>query len=260
MQHLFELRGTLDRKTRISLEIIGLFLFLGIWQLIALYINSKSILPSPFAVITSIPEMYNNGDLISNLLASIELNVWGYLEAIIFAIPLGFIIGLFPLFDASTGRYIDSMRFIPLTAMIGLFIAWFGIGSAMKAHFLAFGIFVYLLPIVVQRVKELDEVYIQTAYTLGSSKTQTIFKIFVPGVLSALSTDIRVLVAISWTYIIAAEIINMTGGIGEMIQNSARRSRIDMVFALLFIIIVVGVLQDKIFKYGDKKLFPQKYL
>jgi NitT/TauT family transport system permease protein len=242
-----------------KLEILGFALSLAIWWLMSIHIASKSILPNPLDVVKSAHDLYEHDDLIGHMLFSIGLNVWGYMEALLFAVPLGFLIGLFGVFESLLRRQIDALRFVPLTAMIGLFIAWFGIGSSMKAHFLAFGIFVYLLPVVVQRVKDLDHVYVQTAYTLGASKTQTILKVFLPGVFSALMDDIRVLVAISWTYIIAAEIINMTGGVGALIQASARQSRIDKVFALIFIIILIGIIQDRLFRFIDKILFPQKY-
>jgi NitT/TauT family transport system permease protein len=260
MSKFTELRGKLDSKTSRIIEIVGFFLLVGIWYLLAMKINSNSILPSPVAVLKSMKELHTRDFLLENVWFSIKLNFWGYIEAILIALPLGFLIGLSPIAGTLSGRYIDSMRFIPLTALIGLFIAWFGIGDSMKAHFLAFGIFVYLLPVVVQRVKETDKVYVQTAYTLGASKWQIIRKVFFPDVLSKLMDDIRVLVAISWTYIIVAEMVNVNGGVGSMIFMAGRQSRLDKVFAILFVIIIVGYIQDKVFTWLDKQIFPQKYI
>jgi NitT/TauT family transport system permease protein len=260
MNKFTELRGKLDKKTSQAIEIAGFFLFIGIWYAIAAWINSTAILPSPLEVISSLKELHFKDFLVENMFFSIKLNLWGYLEAASIAIPLGFIIGLSPVAKALSGKYIDSMRFIPLTAVIGLFVAWFGIGISMKAHFLAFGILVYMLPVVVQRIQETDKVYVQTAYTLGATKWQTIWKVFVPDVLSKLFDDIRVLVAISWTYIIVAEMVNVNGGVGSMIFMAGRQARTDKVFAILFIIIIIGFIQDKIFSYLDKTLFPQKYV
>ena len=188
------------------------------------------------------------------------LNVFGYIEAVLVCVPLGFLIGLFPFFKGLFSRQVDAIRFIPLTAITGLFIVWFGIEDTMKIQFLAFGIAVYLLPVVVQRIDQVEKVYQQTAFTLGASKWQTIRTVFFPAVFSKLFDDIRVLVAISWTYIIVAEMVNKTGGIGAMLYSAARQSRIDKVFALLFLIILVGFIQDKIFKAVDKYLFPYKHV
>ena len=112
---------------------------------------------------------------------------------------------------------------------------------------------------VVQRVREVEEVYVQTAYTLGASKWQQIRTVFIPAVLSRVSDDVRVLVAISWTYIIVAELVNAnSGGIGALAFKSARQSSIDKVFALLLVIIIIGFIQDKLFLLLDRILFPYK--
>jgi NitT/TauT family transport system permease protein len=149
---------------------------------------------------------------------------------------------------------------MPLTALTGLFIAWFGIEDAMKVQFLSFGIVVYLLPVVIQRISEVEKVYVDTIYTMGASKWQTVKEIFVPAVLSRISDDARVLVAISWTYIRVAELINKSaGGIGALCYTAARQSRIDKVFALLLVIVLIGFAQDKLAGWLDKILFPYKY-
>jgi NitT/TauT family transport system permease protein len=158
------------------------------------------------------------------------------------------------------GKPVDALRFVPLTALTGLFIAWFGIDMNMKVQFLAFGIIVYLLPVVMQRINEVDKVYPQTSYTLGAIKWQTIKSVYFPAVMSKVSDDIRVLTAISWTYIIVPEMINSNGGIGALIFKSARQSRLDKVFAILILIVIIGFLQDRLFKFLDKIIFPHKYI
>ena len=75
-----------------------------------------------------------------------------------------------------------------------------------------------------------------------------------------LSDDIRVLVAISWTYIIVAEMVNKSGGIGALVFASARQSRMDKVFAVLLVIILIGFVQDRLFKLADRMLFPSKHV
>lgn len=261
LNNFFEIRGKLSNKNRLVMEIIGLFLMLLVWHIVSTSgLISQSLLPSPFMVLSSIPELHFDDALVRNLFYSIKLNTMGYVEAIAFCIPIGFIIGLFPLFNGLFSKHVDALRFVPLTALTGLFIAWFGIDDLMKVQFLAFGIVVYLLPVVSQRVKEVDDVYQQTAFTLGATKWQMIRKVFFPSVLSKISDDIRVLVAISWTYIIIAEMLNKSGGIGALIHTAARQSRIDKVFALLFIIIIVGFLQDVLFVMIDKFLFAHKHI
>lgn len=242
------------------LSLIGFVVLLGIWSGLTFSgLVGKAILPNPLAVLQSYQELHFQDFLVRNTLFSIKLNILGYAEAIFLSLVLGFVIGLFPLVKGILNKYIDAIRFIPLTAVTGLFIAWFGIETNMKVQFLAFGIFVYLLPIVVQRVTEIDTIYLQTAYTLGATKWQIFKTVYWPFVTSKIFDDIRVLTAISWTYIIVAELVNKTGGVGALIFTAARQSRLDKVFAILFVIILIGVLQDRLFKWLDIKLFPFKH-
>ncbi len=216
-------------------------------------------LPRPDQVVASIPELVQKDGLISNTLHSIWLNLQGYFWAILFSIPLGYLIGLLPLFRGMFSKPVDALRYLPLTALTGLFTLWFGLGDNMKIAFLAFGILVYLLPVVVQRIDEVEDVFLKTVQTLGAGKWQTIKSVYIPAVFSKLIEDIRVLTAISWTYIIIAELLNRQKGIGALIYLKARQGQIAKVFAILIVIVAVGFIQDRLFVYLDKRLFPHKY-
>lgn len=217
------------------------------------------IVPNPLHVVKAVPQMVQEDKLIENTWLSIWRNLQGYLWAMLIAIPIGFLIGLFPLFRGMFSQPIDALRFLPLTALTGVFMLAFGTQETMKVTFLAFGIIVYLLPIVVQRIKEVKEVYLKTAFTLGATDWQTIRTVYFPSVMSKLIDDIRVLTAISWTYIIIAELLNKEGGIGALMFNSGRQGETEKVFAGLIVIILVGFFQDWIFVYLEKRLFPYKH-
>jgi NitT/TauT family transport system permease protein len=257
---LFELRGTLTKKQNI---LIGLFGFIAIilsWHFITYdNIELQANLPTPLSVLKAFGELYSEGSLLHDIWLSLYRNFYGYFKAIMYAIPIGFFIGLFAIPRALFSYYVDAMRYLPLAALTGIFIIWFGLGEEVKINFLAFGIFVYLLPIVAQRISSTDDVYVQTAKTMGASKLQQIWTVFIPDVFSRVFDDIRVIVAISWTYIVIAELLRMEGGIGAAIYSASRKSRIDEVFAILIIIISIGVIQDLLFKWLDSIFYPHKY-
>ena len=257
MNKLFDLRGTLSHNQRRIIEISGLIILIAIWSFATNFVP-KTLLPSPWHVLLAFKELHFEDALILNTIYSIKLNLLGYVEAVAISLPIGMAIGLFPLFNGLFKKHLDALRFVPLTAVTGLFIVWFGIDNNMKIQFLSFGIIVYLLPTVVQRVYETNEVYVQTAFTLGATKWQIIKSVFIPDVLSKIATDVRILVAISWTYIIVAELVNKSEGIGALAFTAARQSRIDKVFAILIVIILIGFVQDKIFMFLDHKFFPFK--
>jgi len=217
------------------------------------------LLPPPHHVVTAFGELQKDDDLLLNTWISIWRNLQGYFWAIFIALLIGFPIGLHPAVRALFSKQVDALRYLPITALTGLFILWFGVGDQMKIAFLAFGILVYLLPVVIQRINEVEDVYLKTVFTLGSTNWQMIRSVYFPSVLSKLMDDIRVLTAISWTYIIIAELLNREGGVGAMIWLNGKYGKVDKVFAWLLIIIAVGFLQDRLFVYLDKRLFPHKY-
>ncbi|MBK7408338.1 MAG: ABC transporter permease subunit [Saprospirales bacterium] len=226
--------------------------------------NTKSekvypILPTPKLVVESVPELLYQDKLLSNTWQSIWINIRGYMWAILLSVPIGFLIGLMPIAKGLFSKQVDALRYLPLTALTGLFIIWFGIEDEMKVAFLAFGIIVYLLPVVVQRIFEVEEVYTTTVFTLGANNWQTIRTVYIPSVMSKVIDDIRVLTAISWTYIIIAELLNRQGGIGALIYIKSRQGEIPKVFAMLIVIVLIGFLQDRIFVWLDHRLFPHKY-
>jgi len=289
---MFELRGSVSKSQRVIFSIIGFLLLLGLWMILSSGedpIIQNGILPKPFSlcdtemvdktyvntkgetiteqvekrnnsVFCAFGDLYQDSGLFRNLCLSLGFNIGGYIKALLWSLPIAFLIGLFPLFNAMFQSQIDAYRFIPLTAVTGIFLATFGIGSALKVNFLAFGIMIYLVPVIIQRIKEVDDVYVKTVYTLGATKWQTIRSVYIPAVLSKLSDDVRVLTAISWTYIIVAEGIGDEGGLGSLIYKAGKRmGRPDKVFAILIIFILIGLIQDRIFVYLDKKFFPHKY-
>jgi len=260
---LFKLRGPLSKGQYLVLAVIGIALFLLLWIVLTMGespIVSSGILASPFRVISAYGDLYRDNELIRNAAYSIGLNLSGYIKAIILSVIIGFAIGLIPLFRGLFQGIMEAIRFIPLTAVTGLFIVWFGIQTGMKVNFLAFGILIYLLPVVVQRIDEVKDVYLKTVYTLGATNWQTIRTVYIPSVFSRIFDDIRILTAISWTYIIVAEMVASQGGIGALIYSAGRRQgRVDKTFALLILIILIGILQDRIFKWMDREFFPHKY-
>jgi NitT/TauT family transport system permease protein len=257
---LFEIRGKLSTQAQRTIELVGAIFFLGLWQCVSGTLIPSSILPSPTQVLAAFPDLHMKDALIYNSIYSIKLNTLGLLEAVAFALPLGMLIGLFPLCRALSERYVTAARFLPLTAVVGLFIAWFGIDMNMKVQFLAFAIFIYLLPVVIQKVDGMEEVLVSTVRTLGANTYQTVRSIFIPGVVSRVFDDIRVLAALSWTYIVVAEMVNAGGGgVGALTYIAARQSRIDKVFAILLVVVLIGFLQDQLLLLIDKIAFPYKY-
>lgn len=243
------------------LSIGGWLILALIWTLVSYFeLINPHVLPSPKNILVSFVDMVKNDDLFTNILFSLKINFMGYGESIVLALPVGFLLGLFKTNRQMFSQPIDSLRFIPITALGGIFIAISGLGLMTKVHFLAFGIWVYLVPVIVQRIDEIPTTQRQMMQTLGATKWQNFFHLEWKSVISRLSDDIRILVGISWTYIIVAELKNVEGGLGSLIFLGERQGNVGKVYVAIMIIVIIGILQDKFFKFLDKIIFKHKHV
>ena len=261
MSSYFELRGKMSKSSRIRIGLIGLAVIIFLWWLaVTLKIFNPRIIPTPFAIIGCLPELVQRDNMFYHLFLTVFMNAMSWIEGAAIALPIGFTIGLFPLFSALFGGYIQATRYIPLTATIVLFMAAFGIYMFMKVQFLTFAILVYLITAVVFRVQEVPQVYVDAVKTLGANRWQTIKTVFIPQVLSRVFTDFINIVAISWTYAIYVELINkQEGGMGALIYNLYfRQNETEKLYALILVMVAVGFLFDLLLRLVDRKLFPFK--
>ncbi len=266
MKELFKFGGNLSTRDSMITGIVGGIVLLVIWYIVTItgWISPK-ILPNPIDVLRAIPKLISERNLFGNIGYTVGLNLAGYVIALVIAIPMGFLIGIYPILRSMFQKPFEAIRFLPLPAVSGIMVAIFGLGFNMKASFLALGILIYILPVVTQKVLDLqnpnnpkDNVYLQTAKTIGMTNWQMFRHVYFPYVMSNVYSDIRGLVAISYTYVTIAENINREGGIGACITTMTRQSSMDCVYALLLIIIAIGIIQDFIFKKCEPIIFKHR--
>ncbi len=251
-----EIREPLSNQKARSLALAGLFAFLGSWAVISYTeIIPNVILPSPTDVIRAFPVLHFEEALVRSAGWSIYRVTMGFVLAALVAIPLGLLMGTFPPVKHFFAPVLDPLRFLPISALVPLTIVWFGIEEMQKIIFLFLGIFVYLLPLVVEAVEGVDDVYLQTATTLGATKGQIVRHVLIPGSLPALAEALRVMNGIGWTYVILAEVINARYGLGALITVAGKRSHVDQIFALVIVILVIGVLSDFLIRVVNRRLF-----
>ncbi len=236
----------------------GVVVFLGAWFLITSLphpLVPHSILPTPIEVLKAFPALHFQEALVRSALASLYRVLAGFALAAAVAIPLGILMGTFPPVKHFFSPVVDPLRFLPISALVPLTIVWFGIEDLQKIVFLFMGIVVYLLPLVVEAVERVDDVYVQTAATLGASRWQMVRHVLIPGSLPSIGEALRVMNGIGWTYVILAEVINAPNGLGHLIMVSQRYGRIDRMFALVIVILVIGVITDQIIRIANARLF-----
>lgn len=256
----FIVKAELSKKERFIIGTVGLFVIFLFWHIVTLLgWIPKQILPNPLDVLSAFPEMLHptggetdpakiealrKKDLLFNLWNSIQVNFWGLGEALVLSIPIGLAIGLFSPINAIMGRFTNNLRYLPLTAVIGLFVVNFGIGMAFKAHFLAAGIFVYLMPAIAKLTDEVAVAHRNTARTLGASEWEVVTTVYFPAVMKKAKSTIINLMAVSWTYIIIAENYYQEYGIGMLAWKAGRVRNYEQLYAILIVIFTFGLLQD----------------
>jgi NitT/TauT family transport system permease protein len=251
-----QIRAAVRTATARKLGLAGVALFFGLWCLLSYTgIVPDVILPSPTDVVKALPVLHFEEALVRSAGASFYRVMMGFLLSAAVAIPLGLFMGTYPPVKHFFAPILDPLRFLPISALVPLFIVWFGIEDMQKIMFLFVGTFVYLLPLVVEAVEQVDEVYLQTAMTLGARPRQLIFNVLVPGSLPAIGEALRVMNGVGWTYVILAEVINAPLGLGALINVAGKRGHVDQIFALVLVILLIGVITDFIIRTINQKLF-----
>jgi NitT/TauT family transport system permease protein len=251
-----EIRGAVTDKTARRLALAGIAVFIGSWCALSYGgVVASVILPSPSEVLRAFPRLHFEEALVRSAGMSLYRVTMGFLLSGLAAIPLGLLMGTFPRVKHFLAPLIDPLRFLPISALVPLFIVWFGIEETMKIMLLFVGTFVYLLPLVVEAVEKVDNVYLQTAATLGASRWQIVYHVLIPGSLPTIGEALRVMNGIGWTYVILAEVVNPGKGLGALITIAGKRSHVDWIFAGIIVILLIGVLTDQIIRLINRQLF-----
>ena len=251
-----QVREPVTVRTSRVLAAAGLATFVGVWCALSYgNIVPTIILPSPTEVLRAFPVLHFEEALVRSAVRSFYRVTMGFALAAAVAIPLGIVMGTFPVVKHFFNPLLDPLRFLPISALVPLFIVWFGIDELQKIVFLFVGIFVYMLPLIVEAVDNVEEVYLQTATTLGATRGQLIRHVLIPGSLPAIGEALRVMNGIGWTYVIMAEVVNARYGLGYLITTAGKRSHVDQIFALVLVILAIGVVTDWLIRMINKALF-----
>jgi len=261
---LFRIRGSERRSTAVLLGLIPLALVLLAWWAVTRgpsveeRIVSPVILPSPGEVVASLRSLWFERALSRSVATSLARVFAGFAVAAAVALPLGIAMGAFTKVRALFNPLAVMGSYLPIAAIVPLTLSWFGTGELQKVMFLAIASFVVLLPLVVKAIDGVDAVYLNTAYTLGANRLQTVTKVLLGVAAPALFDALRLTVGIGWTYIILAEIVDAERGLGSLIIISQRRGPREHIYLVLLVIMAMAFLIDRAFVQAARRLFPYR--
>jgi ABC-type nitrate/sulfonate/bicarbonate transport system permease component len=219
----------------------------------------RGILPSPGETFASLHSLWFDRAIMRNLITSLWRVIKGFGLAAVVGVPLGLLAGTFPRFGAFIAPVSLFGRNVPISALIPLTLAWFGISEGQKIAFLFVATAMFVLFDSSRAIAGVHERYVQTALTLGASPLQVVRKVLIPLALPDIFGSLRLLFGLAFGYIILAEINDLGGGgVGALIQISERLGPKEHVYLALFFITIVAFLIDRLLLTLQNWLFPWK--
>lgn len=229
------------------------------YEVVESRIFAPVILPSPWEVFGSLPSLWTDRSLLINILYSFLRVGAGFLVAFIIVFPISLLMGTFSKFHALFAPMMLFGGYLPIPALVPLTMCLFGTTEEQKVMFLALGFAIYLLPLFTKALEDVDNVYLQTGYTLGASKFQVLNKILLPMAMPKIFDAMRLGFGIGWGYIILAEMVDMgSKGVGTLILTSQRRGPREDIYLVLMAIVIMAFITDKIWEKVGDNLFPYR--
>ena len=190
----------------------------------------------------------------------IGMTVWrvlgGFALAAVLALPLGVAMGAYKPVEAFFEPFVSFARYLPASAFIPLLILWAGIGEAQKLAVIFIGSFFQLVLMIAVTVGNTRRDLVEAAYTLGSSDASLVRRVLIPGAAPEIAETLRMVLGWAWTYVIVAELIGASSGIGHMITDSQALLATDQIIFGIIVIGLIGLVSDFAFKWGNRRLFP----
>jgi len=243
----------MDRSDRTTLlwspagRVLPLLLIGLLWQAASsLGLVDPSFLPSPARIGVAAYDLLTGSEIRDNRFITLWRAGLGLVLGSIAGIWLGLMMARSPVFRAYAAPIVGGTYSLPKSALIPLFILWFGIGTTttVVAVFLA-----CLLPMVVntaQGVASAPRVLIWSAEAFGTRPRAMLWRIYLPHALPDIFSGLRVALGFSFVLAISSEMIAATNGIGKLIFMYGENGAYDYMFAAIACVVVVAFLADRL--------------
>jgi NitT/TauT family transport system permease protein len=222
-----------------------------------------TILPSPSEVAQSLSDLVSTSDqdnrsLLDHVGISLRRVALGFLVALALVLPLGIGMGAFGSVRATFDPIVTASGYIPIATLVPLTMSWFGLEESQKVVFLAMAFGIFLLPLVVNAIDSVPDVYLRTAYTLGAGRWQVIRRVLIPIALPDIWHSMRLAFGVGWTYLVLAEVVVKAGGLGDLIDTARRRAMSGRVYLVIIIITMIAWVADLLWTRAGKIFFPYR--
>lgn len=209
---------------------------------------APNLLPAPSEVWRTVSDLSAGGKLFDHILASLARVAAGFGIGAVLAIIIGSVLG----FSRTLAAYFDptfqALRAIPSLAWVPLLLLWLGIDEAPKITLIAIGAFFPIYLALVAGIHNVDKKLVELGQVYGLSQFALIRRIIIPAALPYLFTGLRTGLSLSWMFLVAAELIAATRGLGYLLTDGREMARVDIVIAAIIILALLGKVSDSLMK------------
>lgn len=225
--------------------LLGPLLLLSLWVAgSASGLLDPRFLSAPWTVVGTAAELLETGRLRDNLLASVERVALGLAIGVPLGTLLALVSGLSRWGEAVIDGPIQIKRAIPALALMPLLILWLGIGEVMKVTVIAVGV---LVPVYIHThngLRGIDSRYVELAETVDLGRGAFVRKVILPGALPGFLLGMRFAVTTAWLFLVVAELINSTSGIGYMMDLARTYGQTDVILVGIVLYGLLGLFSD----------------
>ena len=234
---------------------LGLVLFLLLWELLPRTgIVSDAYLSPPSAVLASIWDLVEKGQLYKHIAASLQRSLWGLLLAISAGVLLGLVMGAVRPLERLLDPVLQLFRQTSAFALFPVFILFLGIGELSKVAIIFWASFWPVLLSTIGGVKQVDRLLINSALSMGATRGFIFLKVVLPAALPSIFTGVRLAGAYCITALVAAEMIGAHSGLGFLTLNSQETFQIPTMYAGIFLLAVLGLLLNYLLALLERRL------
>jgi len=245
---------TSTRRWRIRLK--GLVLPVAIIVLLEIVVRIGWIpsyqMPAPSDVALTIRDLAE-GALWKHISASLLRVLGGFAIGATLALVFAAWVGLSREAEAYLEPTFAGLRSIPSLAWVPLLLLWLGIGETSKVVLIAIGAFFPVYLNGVAAIRGIDRKLVEVGQMYGFSRRRLTLRILLPAALPGLFTGLRSGLSLSWMFLVAAELIAATKGLGYLLSDGRETSRPDIVLAAIIVLAVLGKLSDGVLAGLEKR-------
>jgi NitT/TauT family transport system permease protein len=253
---LFRLGGRISASEFLGIA-VTVFVVLGLawFAVTASGLVRPLFLPSPAQVLSRLGQLWSSGQLLADMGVSIYRISVGFLISTVVALPIGILIGSYRGWEAAIEPFVDFIRYMPVVAFVPLTILWTGTSDLQKFLIIFIGTFFQQVLLVMDNVKSVPRDFISLGRTLQMPEWRILQRIVLPSAMPAIWDSLRISLGWAWTWLVVAELVAATSGLGYRITTAQRFFQTDLIFGYLLVLGILGLATDQVMKYAGSRLF-----